>query len=834
MCHKRSWCTRVGRAVAIMCAWLLAAALAQSGRAEVVDPNLWGADGDVLAIAPVGNTIYIAGSFRSVGPNSGGGVPLDAGTAASPSAYPRVTGIVWTVVADGHGGWFIGGTFSTVGGQPRQNLAHIGSSGADANWRADVDGKVATLALAGNILYVGGEFGTVGGKPRHNIAAVSASTGASLPWAPDASDSSSVYGSRVSALAVSGDTIYVGGRFDWIGGARRWYIAALDSATGLALEWAPDADAEVMSLTLGDSTVYAGGSFFSLGGARRWLVGAVDARTGRVTPWDPHGHGYYTEYTGNSYVSCLLADGDRIFVAGNFDSIGGAPRGGLAALDVGTGTATVWNPISGPRSPPYNPPGSQAMTLRGGALYVGGWFSTMNGQDRQSLAAFDATSGALLDWNPHLNGVMCAVGAQGNVVYAGGQIALLGGWRHRAGLAALDAATGQVKPWNPNPDGSQVRSMVIKNGAVYVSGNFSSVGGQPRSWLAAVDTLDGQALPWNPGANDVAMSLVPRGDTLYMCGYFTQVAGQSRPYLAAVTLDTGVATSWNPVAGGPVFSMVLGEQAAYVGGLVYSIGGVRRDEGAAVDLATGAPTPFNLNTGGGIVHSLLLSGSTLFVVGNFGSLNGVPRTSIGSVDAETGQATAWNPDVRNWSVVYPQVYALALRDSDLWVGGDFSALNGQSRFGLGALDVATGATRGWDPGTDARVLSLTTTPNGVYAGGMFSQAGGLPCNGLAAILDSLPTVLIRANTRAVSLGPISPNPVRSEAAAVITLGVSLSVDVALFDVQGRRIATLLDGVALSAGPHLLSIHPREWPSGVCFLRVRTALGSAVRKMLLVK
>ena len=34
-----------------------------------------------------------------------------------------------------------------------------------------------------------------------------------------------------------------------------------------------------------------------------------------------------------------------------------------------------------------------------------------------------------------------------------------------------------MKPWNPNPDGSAVSSLLVKDGAVYVSGNFNSFQG---------------------------------------------------------------------------------------------------------------------------------------------------------------------------------------------------------------------------------------------------------------------------------------------------------------------------------------------------------------------
>jgi hypothetical protein len=42
-----------------------------------------------------------------------------------PLAMPRVAGTVYAVAPDGSGGWYVGGSFTHVGGTPRSNLAHV-------------------------------------------------------------------------------------------------------------------------------------------------------------------------------------------------------------------------------------------------------------------------------------------------------------------------------------------------------------------------------------------------------------------------------------------------------------------------------------------------------------------------------------------------------------------------------------------------------------------------------------------------------------------------------------------------------------------------------------
>ena len=72
--------------------------------------------------------------------------------------------------------------------------------------------------------------------------------------------------------------------------------------------------------------------------------------------------------------------------------------------------------------------------------------------------------------------------------------------------------------------------------------------------------------------------------------------------------------------------------------------------------------------------------------------------------------------------------------SRIYVVGDFTQVNGQTRNRIAALDVATGAliTSFAPTGTNARARALTVTANGVYLGGSFSTAGGQNRQRLAA------------------------------------------------------------------------------------------------------
>jgi hypothetical protein len=115
-------------AVLAMAAALVAGlAMADTARAAVAPApsTSWVTDASVEAIAHHDNTTYIGGSFTYVGPRNGGFARIDGVSALRDAAMPDIAGTVSDVVLDGAGGWYVGGTFSWAGGQPRSNVAHV-------------------------------------------------------------------------------------------------------------------------------------------------------------------------------------------------------------------------------------------------------------------------------------------------------------------------------------------------------------------------------------------------------------------------------------------------------------------------------------------------------------------------------------------------------------------------------------------------------------------------------------------------------------------------------------------------------------------------------------
>ncbi len=425
----------------------------------------WAFGGTVHTVARAGNVAFVGGRFNAVAARHnvvGGFAVISATTSHRALRTARVHGNVNAVIGDGAGGWFVGGNFTFVGAERRPQIVHLLADGRiDSAWTGRVDGRVLALALAGDTLYVGGEFavagsGVGGGMPaaRQNLAAFAAADGALLPAVSSGADG------VVLGLTAFGTTLYAGGEFATILGTPRAHVAAIDTTTGAVTGWNPGTDGAVRALlpAADGAIVYVGGLFANAGGAARANLAQLDATTGAATSFDPGA---------NEAVLTLAIDGTALYAGGRFTTLGGSARNHAGAVHAATGVVQTWDPNADDAV--------LALTVAGGSVYLGGEFLNVGGLVRLHAARVAAATGTPEPWHPALNDPVRAMVVSGDQVAVGGSFEALGAYPRR-NLAAIDLETGRLLPWNPRADGVVLALTLGRDRRLYVGGGFQTDG----------------------------------------------------------------------------------------------------------------------------------------------------------------------------------------------------------------------------------------------------------------------------------------------------------------------------------------------------------------------
>ncbi|MEP7019964.1 MAG: LamG domain-containing protein, partial [Pseudonocardiales bacterium] len=217
----------------------------------------------------------------------------------------------------------------------------------------------------------------------------------------------------------------------------------------------------------------------------------------------------------------------------------------------------------------------------------------------------------------------------------------------------------------------------------------------------------------------------------------------------APVAGTPATVSADPLATWQINGVVWSQ--AVVGNTVYATGSftqarppgsplgsneVARSNLLAYDITTGnLITSFNhsLNAQGlRVVASP--DGSRVYVGGDFTQVDGITRNHVAAFVTATGALdTSFTPSVSN------QVRAIAVSASTVYLGGSFSYVNGLRRTRLAAVSTAGALSTTWTPSADDEtVYAMVLAPGGsrVIIGGRFSSVNGQSGNVAVAALDA--------------------------------------------------------------------------------------------------
>ncbi len=326
----------------------------------------------------------------------------------------------------------------------------------------------------------------------------------------------------------------------------------------------------------------------------------------------------------------------------------------------------------------------------GTTMYVGGRFQLAENADRSTtyprdnIMAFDAQAGSITPFAPDLNAPVFAILGVGDSVYVGGEFSTVDG-EARPALVKLDASTGVMDPtFNPTEiSGGRVSEIRLVNGRLLVAGTF-------KDKLLALDPATGAdthyvnvpvtgRLPLTTSQTEVYRFAVnPQGTRLVAVGNFTTVNGENRQRAFMLKLGASAAalSSWyyapldrkcrsdaptrqaylDDVDFSPDGSYFVFASTGFVPVTIKGIGIALCDAAARFETNNRVPTrPTWINyTGGDTLHSVAVTGAAVYVQGHNRWLDNpygrnslgpgaVDRKGIGAIDPETGMAMDWNP-----------------------------------------------------------------------------------------------------------------------------------------------------------------------------------------------
>jgi outer membrane protein assembly factor BamB len=381
---------RVGAVVLAMLVSLVvvANAAAAAGPGSIPVGQSWQTNGRVETVVISGSTAYLGGEFTSVRPsgdavgtgevarNHAAAVNLETG--ALLPWDPEANNTVQTIAVSGST-VYLGGTFGTVGGKTHARVAAVdATTGAPIQtFKGKANGEVMSIVVGSSGVYLGGSFTTADNVAHNYLAEVDPATGAIVPgWTASADK-------KVNALAMSSDgtRLFVAGTFLNLNGAAMRYIGAVSPSTGANLPWTTHPSYTITTLAVDANGVYAAGTgnggniiaFNPATGAQLW-IGGLDGNDQAIAVQDGNVYvgGHFNNYCGQ--------------VPGVNTCKTPTARDHLLALNETNGTLEAWHPSAN------GVLGVFALAGGDGTLTAGGDFTKIGGVTQQGFGEFPEIS----------------------------------------------------------------------------------------------------------------------------------------------------------------------------------------------------------------------------------------------------------------------------------------------------------------------------------------------------------------------------------------------------------------------------------------------------------
>ncbi|MCB1606246.1 MAG: hypothetical protein KDI71_04630 [Xanthomonadales bacterium] len=419
-------------------------------------------------------------------------------------------------------------------------------------------------------------------------------------------------------------------------------------------------------------------------------------------------------------IYALHTDGDELIVGGPFQTIGGISANYVAVLSPSQGHS--WRQLgSGVDGTVLS------ITADSDAVYVSGGFLTINGASTHGVARFDRSSQI---WGRVGQGSASAQTVRrlrlvGGELYATGEFTIIDGV-HAINIARFDEALNRWQAIGSGVGDSAtfISGLVDVGQYLYIGGSFRKVNGQSqhgitrlqlatRSWVPVGDGV-------TTGANGEIYEIVSAGDIGVIRGDFTEIGGQLAVQMAQIDCRTH---QINPLGGiaNHSFSAFTSAMAAtpdhlYVGGGFFSVGGVNAPNLARFRFATGQWEALPGGSPGGSVRELHLDGSYLYAGGDFTSVGGISARRVARYNLVTDTWERLGSGAQEGA--NQTVLVITSSDQGVFVAGSFTEAGGITAPGLARFDPETNAWDTPDPTISGEVQSMLVIGQSLYVGGL--------------------------------------------------------------------------------------------------------------------
>ena len=304
--------------------------------------------------------------------------------------------------------------------------------------------------------------------------------------------------------------------------------------------------------------------------------------------------------TSNGSINSLVQHNDELYIGGYFSYINGKRRDGLAIVDAKDGSLKNFSPVIQGRNRQVN-----CLNLAGDTLFVAGQFDEVDGRSIANLFALNITDHSLLDWAPissvdgHNNNIR-TIAVDDSLIYLGGQFYNLNGIEGNSCFATLPRYEGQETPlflntFNKFTTNQSVNAIYITDQEIYLGGNFITNGDYPKHNFAVISKGTQQVTDQRFDTSYGINVIIAQNDQLAIGGGFQSAGGKIRNNVAALNARTGNILPWNPDVNGPVHTIASDTEYTYIGGAFTQVSGNENKCFAEVDKHSGYPSEVSIN-----------------------------------------------------------------------------------------------------------------------------------------------------------------------------------------------------------------------------------------------